>query len=49
MFLVDLLKIHFASKLKSKLNNKTLALMSIVIGTAMIIFGFAICFRDFQV
>ena len=49
MFSVDLLKIYFASKLKSKLNNKNLALMSIIIGSALIIFGLAICFRDFNV
>jgi len=49
MFCVDLLKIYFASKLQSRLNNKTLALMSIVIGTALVIFGLAICFRDFHV
>ena len=48
MFTVDLLKIYFASKLKSRLNNKNLALMSIIIGSALIIFGLAICFRDFN-
>ncbi len=48
MFSVDLLKIYFASKLKSRLNNKNLALMSIIIGTALILFGLAICFRNFN-
>jgi threonine/homoserine/homoserine lactone efflux protein len=48
MFSVDLLKIYFASKLKSRLNNKNLALMSIIIGTALIVFGIAICLRDFH-
>ena len=48
MFMVDILKIYFSSRLKKKLNNKVLSIIGMLIGCLMVFFGFAICFKDIQ-
>ena len=48
MFMVDILKIYFSSRLKEKLNNKVLSIIGMLIGCLMVFFGFAICFKDIQ-
>ena len=48
MFIVDILKIYFSSRLKKKLNNKVLSIIGMLIGCLMVFFGFAICFKDIQ-
>lgn len=49
MFGLDLLKIHFASKLKNKLTPRTLEMVSVVVGCCLIFFGLVICFHDIYV
>lgn len=49
MFSLDLLKIHFASKLKNKLTPRTLDRISIFVGGCLIFFGLVICFQDIYV
>ena len=44
MFMVDILKIYFSSRLKEKLNNKVLSIIGMLIGCLMVFFGVAICF-----
>ncbi|CAG5086644.1 LysE family translocator [Parvicella tangerina] len=46
MFGMDMLKIYFAGKLKSKLNEKTISYISLVIGGIFIFFGILFFFRD---
>lgn len=46
MFGVDMVKIYFAGKLKSKLTDKTISYISIVIGGIFIVFGILFFFRD---
>ena len=46
MFMVDILKIYFSSRLKEKLNNKVLSIIGTLIGCLMVFFGAAICFKD---
>ncbi len=46
MFGMDMLKIYFAGKLKSKLNDKTISYISLVIGGIFIFFGILFFFRD---
>ena len=48
MFMIDILKIYFSSRLKKKLNNKVLSIIGMLIGCLMVFFGFAICFKDIQ-
>ena len=48
MFMVDILKIYFSSRLKEKLNNKVLSIIGTLIGCLMVFFGVAICFKDIQ-
>ena len=48
MFIVDILKIYFSSRLKEKLNNKVLSIIGMLIGCLMVFFGVAICFKDIQ-
>lgn len=48
MFMVDILKIYFSSRLKEKLNNKVLSIIGTLIGCLMVFFGAAICFKDIQ-
>ncbi|MBL6871345.1 MAG: LysE family transporter [Flavobacteriales bacterium] len=48
MFMVDILKIYFSSRLKEKLNNKVLSIIGMLIGCLMVFFGFAICFKYIQ-
>ena len=49
MFGLDLLKIHFASKLKNKLTPRALDSISVVVGCCLIFFGLVICFQDIYV
>jgi len=49
MFGVDLLKIHFASKLKNKLTPRALDRISVIVGCCLIFFGLVICFQDVYV
>lgn len=49
MFGLDLLKIHFASKLKNKLTPMALDRVSVVVGCCLIFFGLVICFQDVYV
>lgn len=46
MFSVDMLKIHFASKLQNKLTPKTLDRISVIVGIVLIFFGIVLCFQD---
>jgi len=46
MFLIDLLKIYFASKLKKKLTPKNIAAVSVAVGSILIFIGIAMCFQD---
>jgi len=46
MFSIDLIKIYFANKLKTKVTNKSLRYLSMVVGCALIVFGLAICLKD---
>ena len=46
MFLVDIFKIYFSSKLKERLNNSKLAIIGIGIGCLLVFFGLAIFFKD---
>jgi len=46
MFSIDLIKIYFANKLKTKVTNKSLRYLSIAVGCALMVFGLAICFKD---
>lgn len=46
MFGLDMLKIYFAGKLKSKLNDKTIKYISMIIGGIFIVFGVLFFFRD---
>ena len=48
MFIVDIFKIYFSSRLKEKLDNKVLSVIGILIGGLMVFFGVAICFKDIQ-
>lgn len=48
MFMVDILKIYFSSRLKEKLNNKVLSIIGMLIGCLMVFFGVAICLKDIQ-
>ena len=49
MFAVDILKIYFSSKLKQKLNNKTISIVGMLIGCILVFFGIAIYFKDIQI
>lgn len=49
MFGLDLLKIHFASKLQNKLTQRTLDRVSMIVGCILIFFGLVICFQDIHV
>lgn len=46
MFGIDLLKIYFARKLKTKMTPKMIANISVVIGIFFIVFGIMFVFRD---
>ena len=46
LFVVDVLKIYFSSKLKEKINKNTLSIIGILIGCLLIFFGLAIFFKD---
>ena len=46
MFIVDIFKIYFSSRLKEKLDNKVLSIIGILIGGLMVFFGVAICLKD---
>ena len=48
MFLIDMLKIYFASKLKKKLTPKNIATVSVVVGAILIFIGVGLCFQDIQ-
>lgn len=48
LFIVDLLKIYFASKLKSKLNNKGQNILKNILGIGLIVFGFIMCLKGFN-
>ncbi len=48
MFLIDLLKIYFASKLKKKLTPRNVATVSVVVGAILIFIGIGLCFQDIQ-
>ena len=49
MFAIDLLKIHFASKLHNKLTPRAIDRISIVVGAVLIFFGIVLCFKDINV
>jgi threonine/homoserine/homoserine lactone efflux protein len=46
MFIVDIFKIYFSSRLKEKLDNKILSIIGILIGGLMVFFGVAIYLKD---
>jgi threonine/homoserine/homoserine lactone efflux protein len=46
MFGIDLLKIYFARKLKTKMTPKMIANISVIIGVFFIVFGIMFAFRD---
>lgn len=48
MFSIDLLKIHFAAKLKNKMTPKILERMSMIVGIIFIIFGVAFIAKSFR-
>ena len=48
MFIVDVFKIYFSSRLKEKLDNKVLSVIGILIGGLMVFFGVAIYLKDIQ-
>jgi threonine/homoserine/homoserine lactone efflux protein len=48
MFLIDLLKIYFASKLKKKLTPKNVATVSVIVGAILIFIGIGLCFQDIK-
>ena len=48
MFIVDVFKIYFSSRLKEKLDNKILSVIGILIGGLMVFFGVAIYLKDIQ-
>jgi|TARA_B110000037_G_scaffold27310_1_gene32215 threonine/homoserine/homoserine lactone efflux protein len=48
MFVVDVFKIYFSSRLKEKLDNKVLSIIGVLIGGLMVFFGLAICLKDIQ-
>ena len=48
IFIVDLVKIYFASKLQSKLNLKTLNNLKKVLGIGLIAFGLFMCLKGFN-
>tara|TARA_X000000368_G_scaffold310692_1_gene248560 strand:- start:78 stop:683 length:606 start_codon:yes stop_codon:yes gene_type:complete len=48
MFIVDIFKIYFSSRLKEKLDNKILSVIGILIGGLMVFFGVAIYLKDIQ-
>lgn len=49
LFIVDLIKIYFASKLKSHLNNKTQNILKNILGIGLIVFGIIMCLKGFDV
>ena len=49
MLLVDMGKIHFASKLKKRLTPKNIRSVGMGVGIALITFGIAICLKDINV
>ena len=49
MFIVDVFKIYFSSRLKEKLDNKVLSVIGILIGGLIVFFGVAICLKDIQI
>ena len=49
MFIVDVFKIYFSSRLKEKLDNKVLSVIGILIGGLMVFFCVAICLKDIQI
>ena len=49
MLLVDMGKIHFASKLKERLTPKNIRSVGMGVGIALITFGIAICLKDINV
>jgi threonine/homoserine/homoserine lactone efflux protein len=49
MLLVDLGKIHFASKLKKRMTPKNIRSIGMGVGVALITFGIAICLKDINV
>lgn len=48
MFLIDLLKIYFASKLKKKLTPRNVATVSVIVGAILIFIGIGLCFQDIK-
>ena len=48
MFVVDVFKIYFSSRLKKKLDNKVLSIIGVLIGGLMVFFGLTICLKDIQ-
>tara|TARA_B100001093_G_scaffold96287_1_gene88296 strand:+ start:700 stop:1353 length:654 start_codon:yes stop_codon:yes gene_type:complete len=48
MFIVDVFKIYFSSRLKEKLDNRVLSVIGILIGGLMVFFGVAIYLKDIQ-
>lgn len=48
LFMVDLLKIYFASKLKNRLTDKTQNILKIILGIGFIVFGFIMCLKGFN-
>ena len=48
MFVVDVFKIYFSSRLKEKLDNKVLSIIGVLIGGLMVFFGLTICLKDIQ-
>ena len=48
MFVIDIFKIYFSSRLKEKLDNKVISVIGTLIGGLMVFFGIAICLKDIQ-
>lgn len=49
MFLVDVLKIYFSSKLKEKMTDKTISIIGIITGSLLVFFGIAVYLKDIQI
>ena len=48
MFIVDIFKIYFSSKLKERLNNSTLAIIGIGIGCLLVFLGWLFVLKMFH-
>lgn len=48
LFGIDLIKMHFASKLKKKLTPKTMQNISVLVGLILIFVGIALMFNDIE-